>query len=259
MRERRRLIFDNHGMHILIQSTIILVTIENDNDEESKAFLKSNKIHSSILLGEIVEEIEEICCDKSGCCFIQQFFDILDQETQVKTFDLIISYAKSFLDHEYANYVIQYIISKNIPYYNEILLSLIMENMLKYSKNKSSSNIIERLLNSCKVQRKDIIEKVSENKNLLKEIILDEYGQYVFRCILDHSTEFPAIYDNLIKLTLDSLNELAEYVHGEKFIRKLMENHPRLKKCLNTDFLISAIFNKNVGEEPGIQNMNLKN
>ena len=65
-------------------------------------------------------------------------FSILILFSSLFNFDLIISYAKSFLDHEYANYVIQYIISKNIPYYNEILLSLIMENMLKYSKNKSS-------------------------------------------------------------------------------------------------------------------------
>ncbi len=84
---------------------------------------------------------------------------------------------RDFIDHVYANYVIQYLISLNVPNYNEFFMSIIGEKLVYYSKNKSTSNVIEKLLelhDNCN----ELIEKLLKIPSGVKELVLDCYGNY---------------------------------------------------------------------------------
>lgn len=238
-----KLIIDFNGTHVFYKSFSMITSIENGTDVILQSQLKELNLKTKNVYDLIINNLEEICYDKQGCCFIQKCLELADESARLKIFDLVISYSCKFVDHIYANYVIQYIISKEIQYYNNILLSLIQKDIIKFSNNKSSSNIIEKLFTHYSQKHADLIDHVLSIPNGIQSIILNEYGNYVYRCMLDHSIDNKELYNRLLKEASFSVDGLLNCSFGTKFIKKLIETHPSFKQYLDAELLLNVILN----------------
>ncbi len=138
----------------------------------SNSTIRFSKVHKYVK-----ENLIEICYDKYGCCFIQKYISILKHKNQQEFIGQVINYTREFIDHVYANYVIQYLISLKNSDYNEFFIRITKEKLVYYSKNKSTSNVIEKLLelhDNCN----ELIENLLTTPDGIKELVVDCYGNY---------------------------------------------------------------------------------
>ena len=183
--EIMNLIKDNSGFHVLIAIAEEIIAVEKSicKDINSPTF-SNKKISINILHNFIMNNIEEICFDKYGCCYAQKYISITYKNHQTDIIELIKSKATLFIDHVYANYVIQFIIGMNIPDYNNFFIKILSNNFFYYATNKSTSNLIEKLLQVHIDQTtpngncNEMIQNAIQNEEGIKQLVLDCYGNY---------------------------------------------------------------------------------
>lgn len=169
---------DSNGFHVIISMIEEIIKTEDSYKQGfSSNYFKSSQLKFSEINDFIVSSLEDICYDKYGCCFIQKYLSIVNPKIKKEIIKLVLGNAVSFLDHVYANYVIQYIITLNNPKYSNYIIQVIKIKFYYYAKNKSTSNVIEKLLelyDDCD----ELIDLLIDNEEGVKDLVLDCYGNY---------------------------------------------------------------------------------
>ena len=125
---------------------------------------------------------------------------------------------------QFGNYLIRHIIHNSNNYYNEILFKNIKNNLIYYSNQKYSSNVIENCLANEKF-REYVINEFSD-QNTFNCIFLNEYGNYVVQKALNLVNEEKKIM--LFKYIIQASQKLSTFPFGNKLISKLLKNYPKL-------------------------------
>ena len=128
------LINDNNGNHI-IQKFVV--------------FIKKN----GFIYEFLINNYAQISSNKHGCCILQKCIEysnpyykvIIHIYSQQILINLIVSGTHLFIADQYANYVLQHIISLNNHEINRKITSLFINNIEVLSKQKFSSNVIEKV------------------------------------------------------------------------------------------------------------------
>ena len=150
------LLKDNNGYHIVLKFT--------SNCQRSEE------------IGEIIEKyILDIAKNKFGCCAIQKFLQIFPNERIIKK---IIQNTSDLIVNIYGNYVIQFIISMNNQGFNFEIVEKFKDNICYLSKQKFSSNVIERCFDHCKDSVKNILINYICEEKIVEELLMDMYGNY---------------------------------------------------------------------------------
>lgn len=150
------LLKDNNGYHIILKYCGIAKKAE--------------------VIGKTIEEnLLCVAMNKFGCCAIQKFLQTFPSNSITKK---IISHTEELITNVYGNYVIQFIISMNNQEYNQQIIEKFKNNIIFLSKQKFSSNVIERCFDHCKDSAKNsLINFICEEK-VVAELLLDMYGNY---------------------------------------------------------------------------------
>jgi hypothetical protein len=126
----------------------------------------------------INENIVSLTTQKNACCALQKCIECANPEQRKEIIDRIISNGNILISDPYGNYVIQYIISLNNHDTNH-RISLIFKNNINYlSKQKFSSNVIEKCFDFCDDNTKLNIVKEIANPKIVADLLLDMYGNY---------------------------------------------------------------------------------
>ena len=172
----------------------------------------------------IIQNSSVLSTHRHGCCVIQKYLEILNNEMKNKLIDSLISNCLFLMTDQFGNYVIQSILQiKNIDYGNRIVKKMI-NNICFYSKHKYSSNVVEKCFENCNGEiRNNLINTLLKKENL-KDLILDEHGNYIVQKIIsisDYHTQ---------KYILDFIKEIdLKNVHfGEKLLNKLYIQYPNI-------------------------------
>jgi len=179
------LIKNCNGYHILVcflqefqKYSTKYTTFVQDENRSKEYYLNKIKEHKKFIDSNIKVKFVEICKDKYGCSFIQFYFSIIPQKSKIKFLFMIRLYSKIFITHPYANYIIQYIIDRNDSLKeNDFFLELIKNDFINLCNNKSSSNIIEKLLenyDNCE----NLIETVIKDESNIVNVLLNPFGNY---------------------------------------------------------------------------------
>lgn len=147
---------DNNGYHII---------------------LKYSALHNkSSYVGRIVEDnLLEIAKNKFGCCALQKYLQTFPDEIIIRK---IINYTTELIVDTYGNYVIQYVISMNNQEYNINIVEMFKNNISFLSKQKFSSNVIERCFDYCKDSVKDLLINYICDEKTVSNLLMDMYGNY---------------------------------------------------------------------------------
>jgi pumilio RNA-binding family len=84
----------------------------------------------------------------------------------------------SLINDEFGNFIIQHIINVSENEYNQRIYSYIKDNIVRLSKQKYSSNVLDKcILQEDSLLRTSLIDKMIESK-CIGELIVDQYGNY---------------------------------------------------------------------------------
>jgi hypothetical protein len=150
------LLKDNNGYHIILKFSSIAKKYD--------------------VIGKIIENnMLNIATNKFGCCAIQKYLQLFPNSSIMKK---IISNTEELITNIYGNYVIQYIISLNNQEFNCQIVEKFKSNIIHLSKQKFSSNVIERCFDHCKDSAKNILINYICEEKVVGELLMDMYGNY---------------------------------------------------------------------------------
>lgn len=182
-----------------------LVKDQNGNHVIQKAIEKIPMNYIEFIINSLKNNIYQLSTNPYGCRIIQR---ILENCKELKYQLLILNDLEKFIPYLiqdlYGNYVIQHIVESSNLYYKNLIINIIMNNLLIYSKHKFASNVVEKCIMYCSpVQLYDFIRLIitpinqSNNNSIIpiNEMMKDQFANYVIQKLLEVSN-----YDQKIVL-----------------------------------------------------------
>ena len=215
----------------IIPNVIVLINDLNGNHIIYKLIsLKSER--KNLIEENILKNIKSVYISREGSNLLKKYFDIINKYcnnckdyNKMNFFINIINNNLSLIiTDQFGNYLIRHIIHNSNSYYNEILFKNIKNNLIYYSNQKYSSNVIENCLANEKFREYVINEFSDQNK--FNCIFLNEYGNYVVQKALNLANEEKKIL--LFKYIIQASQKLNNFPFGNKLISKLLKNYPKL-------------------------------
>ncbi len=101
--------------------------------------------YGQLVYDVIKTNIIPISTNKNGCCVIQKLIDNSQDEFKELLIDSIIECSLGLILDQFGNYVIQYILAFKDYNYNERIILGYLNDISYLSKQKYSSNVIEKV------------------------------------------------------------------------------------------------------------------
>ena len=138
-----------------------------------------------------------------------------------KIIEYLIKNSKQLICDQCGNYIIQYVISLKNDDFNKQIVNILNEDLEKYSKQKFSSNVVEKILECCSNDIcNEIIKILKNNEKIILSILFDQFGNYVLQKALQRSDEKTQQY--ILQIMAPFLYKLKNYPFGLKLYSKLI-------------------------------------
>ena len=208
------LINDLNGTHIIYK--LILLKSKNKNLVEEN----------------IMKNIKNIYISREGSNLLKKFFDIINKECNTtKDYNKMILFINIInnnlpliITDQFGNYIIRHIIHHLNNFINEILYKNIIANLIYFSNQKYSSNVVENCLDNIKF-REMVMEEFSK-QYVFNCVFLNEYGNYVVQKVLSLVEEDKK--NILFNYIIQASKQMKTLPFGPKLISKLLMNYPNL-------------------------------
>ena len=194
----KEIIIDINGSHILLK----LINL-------------NNSYVNNIIFSEIYDNILIIVTYKHGCCVLQKCIEKSNENEKKKLFECLIKKGKQLICDQCGNYIIQYVISLKNDELNKQIVNILNQDLEQYSKQKFSSNVVEKILECCSNDIcNDIIMTLKNNEKIILSILFDQFGNYVLQKALQRSDEQTQQY--ILRIMAPFLYKLKNYPFGLK-------------------------------------------
>ena len=171
----------------------------------------------------IIQDFKNYSNNRQGCILIQNIFPLGNNVQQQNLLGEIIDKINDLIIDRYGHYIYKYLLYKaeNGEKYYTLILDKIVNNLKKYTSNKYSSVVIERLLDSSNENlKKKIIDKICRNENDVVELIYHAYGNYVLQKIIS-VTKDNHILGMIYKTIMKNRNSLYKLSYGKKIMKEI--------------------------------------
>jgi hypothetical protein len=185
-------------------------------------FIKSNYIQ--LVYDKIFENIQLIAVTRDGSNFIKKLIDFLDEDNMTSLIKAINNNLAIIITNQHGNYIIQSIIIKENLYLKFVIIETIIKNIVSFSNQKFSSNVVEKCFEVIEMKDKVFDELIKSNN--FEQILLNEYGNYVIQKALMKSDQNKQ--QIMFKLLVPLVNKLQCLPFGQKLLSKLFIQYPRL-------------------------------
>jgi len=207
-----KLCCDKNGNHVYQK----LLRMFHDESEEKNNFLYSH-----------LEEIAlEVALLQQGATIFNTALSLCNSRQKEKICFKIIENIERLINDKYGNYSIQAIINKieeNEKELNAPIYTYIADNLVELSKKKFSSNVLDTFIKRNNIYSKKLVNFMIENDSILKEMVKDQYGNYVVQKALNISDD--KTFMKIIKIIKGMIPELVENNIGRKIYEKLSEQY----------------------------------
>ena len=186
-----------------------------------RIFPKENN-KNNFLFDELIKISYEVSIIQQGATLLGVAFDQGNEEQKQKLSEAIIERIGDLIIDKYGNYTIQTVFKLYNEKINEKIFKYIDDNLLRLSKEKFSSNVIDKCIVK-DYDKSNIFIKSIIQKNVIKDIIVDQYGNYVVQKAMSVSDKDTCEkIGNQIK---PMLGELQKTNIGKKIYEKLWQNY----------------------------------
>ena len=195
---------------------------KNGNHVYQKLLRVFPKERNQFLYDSLIKISIQVSIIQQGATLLQTAFDFSTQEQQEKLCNVIIEKIGDLINDKYGNYTIQTIFKLYNDEINDKIYDYIDKNILKLSKEKFSSNVIDKCIIKDYKKSNKLIESII-HKNIIKDIIVDQYGNYVVQKALNISDKDICI--KIMSQIKPILGELQKTNIGKKVYDKLNQNY----------------------------------
>ena len=213
----------NDVFKILIENHLYeLCCDKNGNHVYQKLLRVFPKERNQFLYDELIKISFSVSIIQQGATLLQTAFDYSNKEQQEKLCSVIIDKIGDLINDKYGNYTIQTIFKLYNNKINDRIYEYIDNNILKLSKEKFSSNVIDKCIIKDYEKSNKLIKSIIQ-KNVIKEIMVDQYGNYVIQKALSISEK--DIFLKIIEQIKPILGDLQKTNIGKKIYDKLNQNY----------------------------------
>ena len=160
-----------------------------------------------------------------GCCVLQRCIDHASGDQKAWLIRQISDNAYQLVQDPFGNYVVQYILDLNEPIFTEPLVAMFQGKVGQLSKQKFSSNVIEKCLRCAQEPSKDMLIEEMLNPNELDRLLRDSFANYVIQTALDYAN--PVMKNRLIDAIRPYLPAIRTTPYGRRIQAKIQGNENR--------------------------------
>jgi pumilio RNA-binding family len=220
------LIHDQNGNHVIQKCIEVMCEKARHAIEPSQASFFTEQI--DFIVDDVLNNVSSLSCHPYGCRVLQRILEFCQDPKKGMVLDEISKCNRTLLDDQYGNYVIQHVLQFGRVEDRDMVLEMVVQNgLLKLSRQKFASNVVEKLLKHGNVeQRKAVVRQMlrlvdDKTGNFVEDgdpgtsvvllMVRDAYANYVVQTALD------VISDSEEKTNL--LKELT--AHSTELVRTL--------------------------------------
>ena len=189
-----------------------------------RIFPKENN-KNNFLFDSLIKISYQVSIIQQGATLLGVAFDNSNETQKEKLCDAIIEKIGDLIIDKYGNYTIQTVFKLYNEKVNEKLFKYIDDNIFRLSKEKFSSNVIDK----CILENSEKSHKLIDNmikKNIIKDMIVDKFGNYVVQKAMSISDRNTC--EKIAEQIKPKLGELQKTNIGKKVYEKLMQNYKDL-------------------------------
>ena len=157
---------------------------------------------------------------RHGCCVLQRCIDHATGHQRAQLIARITANAFSLVQDPYGNYVVQYILDLDEAMFTKPLCLAFNENVCSLSKQKFSSNVIEKCLRTADFETKRLMIDEMLRGNELEKMLRDSFANYVIQTAMDHADAETKI--RIIDHVRPILPAIKQTPHGRRIAGKIM-------------------------------------
>lgn len=124
---------------------------------------------------------------RHGCCVLQRCIDHASGHQKAHLISQITANAFSLVQDPFGNYVVQYIVDLAEPAFTDPLCYSFQGSIPLLSKQKFSSNVIEKCLRGAQASVTRMMIEEMLNSNELEKMLSDSFANYVVQTALDYA------------------------------------------------------------------------
>ncbi|KAI4206974.1 MAG: hypothetical protein LQ346_000806 [Caloplaca aetnensis] len=165
---------------------------------------------------------------RHGCCVLQRCIDHASGHQKAQLISQITANAFSLVQDPFGNYVLQYIVDLQESIFTNPLCISFQGSIPLLSKQKFSSNVIEKCLRGAEPDVSRMMIEEMLNANELEKMLRDSFANYVVQTALDYAD--PETKIRLIEAIRPILPSIRQTPYGRRIQSKIMgaEIHGRL-------------------------------
>jgi hypothetical protein len=160
----------------------------NGNHVIQKCLNKLSAADAEFIFTAVGNHCIDVGTHRHGCCVLQRCIDHATGNQKIWLIAKITENAAQLVEDPFGNYVVQYIIDLNEPTFTEPLVHQFQGHIIRLSKHKFSSNVMEKCLRCASDDSKDIMVRELLTPGQMQDTLKDQYGNYVIQTALEHAT-----------------------------------------------------------------------
>ncbi|KAF2736884.1 ARM repeat-containing protein [Polyplosphaeria fusca] len=163
---------------------------------------------------------------RHGCCVLQRCIDHASGFQKVQLVRQITENSIHLVQDPFGNYVVQYVLDLNEPSFTNPMCLGFQVNIAELSKQKFSSNVIEKCIRCADMPTKRVLIEELMNLGELESLMRDSYGNYVIQTALEFAP--PELCLHLIESMRPILPAIRQTPYGRRIQSKVQERESRL-------------------------------
>ncbi|KAI1004792.1 Pumilio domain-containing protein [Podosphaera aphanis] len=197
----------------------------NGNHVIQKCLNKLTPQHAQFIFDAVGTHCVDVGTHRHGCCVLQRCIDHADGEQKAWLIRQISNNAYVLVQDPFGNYVVQYILDLNEHVFTEPLVAMFKGRVSQLSKQKFSSNVIEKCLRCAQEPSKDMLIEEMLQPSELDRLLRDSFANYVIQTALDYAN--PAMKSRLVEAIRPYLPAIRTTPYGRRIQAKIQGNEGR--------------------------------
>lgn len=216
-------------IQIIIRSlqfrVVELIQDLNGNHVIQKCLNKLSPTDAQFIFDAVGHHCVDVGTHRHGCCVLQRCIDHASGDQKAWLIRQISNNAYVLVQDPFGNYVVQYILDLNEPIFTEPLVAMFRGRVGQLSKQKFSSNVIEKCLRCAQEPSKDMLIEEMLQPSELDRLLRDSFANYVIQTALDYAN--PAMKNRLIEAIRPYLPAIRTTPYGRRIQAKIQGNEGR--------------------------------
>ncbi|KAK0127550.1 hypothetical protein ONS96_007084 [Cadophora gregata f. sp. sojae] len=197
----------------------------NGNHVIQKCLNKLSSTDAQFIFDAVGTHCVDVGTHRHGCCVLQRCIDHASGEQKAWLIRQISDNAYVLVQDPFGNYVVQYILDLNEPVFTEPLVGMFAGRVPQLSKQKFSSNVIEKCLRCAQEPSKDMLIEEMLQPAELDKLLRDSFANYVIQTALDYAN--PPMKARLIEAIRPYLPAIRTTPYGRRIQAKIQGNEGR--------------------------------